>query len=954
MGKFTLLEDDNNRIVKEFTNKKLNQATTEHLSDGHGQTIDIPLSSLPNFIRNMTQHQCLCNGIVEPAGSAKYEIKSKFNAEPGDIQRTKEFFSWTPGPAFLYFDFDKFEGSMEDGVEILCGIDKNLLETGLVGIYSSSGKLFDTETGKELSKKNSFHIWIEVEDGTLTQPYCDLIFNHLILNGHGSIKVVKKSGAKRIKSIIDQAVWNNPNREIFEANPVCCDGIESRRLDLIEVEDGKILNISKSISELQLSEEDKIKLALTKSKLKNAPEIVKESKEQKAIGRELRTASRAKYSDRKLKIESKRTVTDEEWEDKNGVLHTFLGANDWIKDSSGIEIQIKDILLNPEDWKDKPMPDPLAPYKRGDENRGLVGQGVAYVRYNDNESMHIFSFYGDVEYHLVWDMYSIIEEIEKLADDGRGDQEELDGFIEYVFDATAVNHKLSITEISTIGKKVADLNKEFKSNSSRFGIDARGVPAELKRITANRDILVEAEKYEEMDEDHIIRLNSKYGVCLTGGKARMVEEVYNKELHEWHPEFVALQEQKIFQKNNRVLKSAGGKVKSVGIVDDWEVNPNRNTYDRVIFEPHAKLFRGCGCKPVIKQGGEYNQWMGYLANLDNSVSCEKILWHIENIWCSGDKEYYEYTLAWLAELFQHPEKVGNPYLVIKSKQGSGKNIVIDKVICRLLGAHSISTSNKEDLIGRFNSHLGINVLLFLDEAIFAGDPRSKNLMKSLVNEFRVVEQKNIDKKKGKNYTKIIMATNEQHAANIEFTDRRHVYLPMSDEKKGDTKYFEELAMEIENGGREAFLGFMLEHETEIKLSVIPKGHNEQRESDMRRSESPAVRFIYALVEFGPEQFDSSERNYSGMEFKDWDTKSVLISKPDLFDMFKIYCRKAEISVPHTDVGIFLRDLSYKGIFAGDRKVRQRKGDFERPKGEICHSFKRNKMVRFYSTIELEN
>lgn len=939
--RLTLLTDKKNRIVKKYINKNLDIQGGEHLADGLGQTLDIPLSDLPDVIRNMNQRQCLSLGFVEFVGDGEYPIKSVKNAGDGDVTRTKDWFTFGEG---MYFDFDGFDGTMEDGVELLCSIDNNLNSAALLGIYSSSGMLFDTETGEKLSKKSNFHIYIEGDDGSLVQEYCAIIFNRLILKGLGRVMVFANTGAKRIKTIIDETVWSSPNREIFEADPITCDGVESRRLDHIEYEDGEILNISNSIEQLRLTKEEEIKLALIKDELKNDEDVVKESEEQKAIGRKIRAETRSKHNDRKIKLESKRTVSDEEWEDNNGVLHCYLGANDWIKDSNGNDVQVRDLLDDPDSWNNKPLPDPLDPYKRGDESTGTVGQGIAYVRVNDNESMHIFSFWGDVEYHLIWDMESTLEVIAELNDNR--DQDELDAFVDYVFSPDATNHRFTTTEINTIGRAIAEANKNINSGTSTFGTDARAVPAELKRMTSDRDVTEDAERAENVDESHIVKLNSKHGVCLVGGKARVVSEVFNSELNEWKPEFVAINEHKVVEKNKRVIKNVAGKLKSVGIIDDWELNPKRNTYDRVVFKPTNDLFRGCGCKPIIKQGGEYNQFMGYLANLDNAKRCKKILWHIRYVWCSGNTEMFLYTLKWLSELFKYPDKVGAPYLVLKSMQGAGKNVVIDKVICRLLGAHAISTSNKEDLLGRFNSHLGINLFLFLDEAIFAGDPRSKNLMKSLINEFRVIEQKGIDKEKGKNYTKIMMATNEEHAANIEFTDRRHVYLPVSDEFKDDKQYFKELVMEIDNGGREAFLKFMLNHESKINLNVMPDGQSDQREADMLKSERPAVRFMFELIEHGPEQFDTADYAFSQLEFKDWDTKAIVISKPKLFKMFTQYCRMSGIKLVHTDVTEFMRELSSRGLYAGETKTRKRGLNGMPGKDEICHVFGRAREVRF--------
>jgi Family of unknown function (DUF5906) len=915
MGKLTLLTDKTNRIVKEFTSLDLKKAMTEHLQDGHGQTLDIPLSELPDLIRGMNQHQCISNGIVEPAGDVKYEIKSRRLANEDDVQRTTEWFSWPENSAFFYFDFDGFDGSMEDGVELLCSIDPSLREVGMVGLYSSSCMLFDTETGLEISEKRSFHIWVEVDEGTLIPEYCDTIFDHLILRDMGKIKVVRDSGAKRLHGPIDKAVWNAPNREIFEANPVCCEGLESRRLDLIDFEEGELLNLSKSLSEISLSDEDKVLLRLKIAELKNDPVTMEKSRVQREAGSVKRAERRAEKSKRSIRAERAKGIKTDQWEDNNGILHDYLGANDWILDTNGNQVQIKELLENPEVWNNRSLPDPVNPYKRGDKNRGIVGQGIAYVRVNDNETMHIFSFYGDVEYHLIWDMESILLTIEEEED-----QDELDGFIDYVFKNEGEMHRLTNTEVKTIGQAIADKNKQ-KGPGSSYGDDRRGVPAELRRLKEEQEEKLLEERAEVINEDHIVKLNSKFGMGMIGGKARVISEVYSKDLCEWDTKFIAISEYKSVFKNDRIIKGE----KSVGVFDDWELNVSRNTYQNVVFKPNNEIFRGCGCKPVIQQGGDYNQWMGFLANLDNAKSCEKILWHIENVWCSGVQSIYKYTLSWLAELFQHPAKVGQPYLVLKSSQGAGKNIVIDNVICRLLGSHAISTSNKDDLIGRFNSHLGLNVFLFLDEAIFAGDPRNKNLMKSLVNEFRVVEQKGVDKEKGKNYTKIMMATNEEHAANIEFTERRHVYLPVSDIMMGNVKYFEELKVEIDNGGRESFLDFMLNYKSDIKLNVMPEGQSDQRKKDMIRSAPAPVRFLYDLYENGVAQYNTEGvKEYDMTTFKGWDTEPIVIPKSVMMELFVMYCQRSSIRKDHTDTQAFFATLASARLYANRKKSQKKK------------------------------
>ena len=73
----------------------------------------------------------------------------------------------------------------------------------------------------------------------------------------------------------------------------------------------------------------------------------------------------------------------------------------------------------------------------------------------------------------------------------------------------------------------------------------------------------------------------------------------------------------------------------------------------------------------------------------------------------------------------------------------------------------------------------------------------------------LVEQKRIPKYRVLNRTHLIMASNNDWAAPIDFDDRRFVVLEVSEARKGDQRYFKALAEEIQNGGTEALIHHLL-------------------------------------------------------------------------------------------------------------------------------------------------
>lgn len=928
MGLITVLTDNKNHITKEILDKELNKSTPGHIVVGHGIAQDVDAEGLADLISGVTSKQCLCTGIVPEQGLDQYRISPK-----GAIQRTLKHFSYPDDlPGWLILDFDFAEGQQylepDDAIQLLSQHAPALTDCSKVLSYSSSAFLYDTETGVKLNSKDNYHIYIEVENGNDIEQIGSTLFKRLILDGYGHIMVVKNSGAQRVKSIIDPAVFTSgANREIFEADPICCSEVISKRKSEGGWEAGPQLTIDDVNI---LTPEDEIRLELTVAALKDTVEVRMETKRQRANGRRMRLAAKKGRS----------LINFDDWTDNSGTTHSALGFSEVIKCNSGNDFTLLEVYQDILNWKNKGIPDPINPWIRGIKG-SKVGKDIARIRFDEDTGRpYIFSFHGSVEYDLVWD-YDSLSELITNAKDG----DELDAVIDDAWDPSlGVKTMLTDSEIVDLAEEVAAKAKELGVKSS-VGTDARKAPKKLKKIiekATNTAASVPSSTRSATSDvpAHITKMNSKMGMALYAGKTRVIGEEFNPTSKEWSPTFTSIRELKDLKINEKVSVQQGGEWVKVPVMEHWHEHEERNTYDRVVFRPTKDKFRGCGQVPVIQQGGEYNQWMGFLANLKNAKKCDKILWHLEHIWCSGNQEIYEYTLCWFAELFQNPGGVGQMFLVLKSLQGAGKNIIIDQVVGKLLGIHAITTGSKEDIIGRFNSHLGLNIFTFLDEAIFAGDPQSKNLMKSLINENRMVERKGVDKIKAKNMTKVIIATNEQYAANIDGSDRRHVYLPVSNSKCQDRQYFEELLMEIEDGGRESFLDFMLNKEITVDVRKMPGGQSSQRELDERRSAPAPVKFLYDLYENGVEQYDQpSGRMYSQSEFQHWMDMDVIVPKHILHELFNMYCRRAGIKTMHLDIQAMFQILGADGLY-----VNRKRPLVEREEGRLAE-YGRERLIK---------
>jgi len=878
MALITVLTDEKNVITKTIQDKNLTTVASGHITKGTGQAHNITLEELQSLIESLTQHQCLSLGVVEEQGFDSYPIYSKYSAKPGQITRSSKDFTMSDQGGFLLVDIDGHD--LYDVIAALIQIDPDIESCGMLAVPSCSSWLWDDDNEKWLKEGGNSHLYIEVTDGSLIPAYGQELFKRLILNGYGNILVAKTSGTCLLRSIVDDSVWKSSNREIFESNPVCCDGVISKRLDKIEFEKGDILDISKSLEFIQLSSEEEILYSETVSALKEDPEIVKLSSIEYRKGLKVR-ATRSGIS-----------IGD--------LLKTYedgmaLGASEIIKDNAGDPLKILDIIKDPLSWKDKGIPDPIDFYKRGNESLNMVGRDIARVRYDEGTGrIYIYSFYGSIEYDLLWDFNSILSRISSLST-----QIDLEDWLDELFDVDAgttwTGYRLSSTELNEIAKVIAKKFKSFGS-PSKYGSDATSSKNALKSLNS---LKIKSTPIPLKIPPFIQKINKHHGIGMYGGKARIITESYKEELHFWEPQFLNISELKSYYAEDRVVIRMDGRPKEVDVFSAWEINQDRNKFDRVVFQPRNDLFRGCGASPVLQQGGHYNMWMGYLANLSNACSCDKILWHLEHIWCSGNKKWYDWILKWFSVLFQTPDSIGQPFPVLKSQPGAGKNIIIDHIICRLLGVHAISTSNKKDIIGDFNHRLGMNVFCFLNEAFFAGDKSDRSAMKTLIDEHRTITKKYVDSEHSRNMTKVIIASNEENVTGAEAGDRRYFYLPVSDQKAGDSNYFKELRMEIENGGRESFLKFMLDYESEIDLSLQPEqdsAFNEQRLQDILFGAETPVKFLYDLISNGVdintkarllERVDSEDLR----ELGEWGDNDILIHKSTLLELYIDYCSR---------------------------------------------------------------
>ena len=284
---------------------------------------------------------------------------------------------------------------------------------------------------------------------------------------------------------------------------------------------------------------------------------------------------------------------------------------------------------------------------------------------------------------------------------------------------------------------------------------------------------------------------------------------------------------------------AGRKINGKSVAAAWLTSSGRRTYSSLVFNPSGNC-----------PEGSYNTWRG-LAVEPKPGQCAKIFAHIREIWCGGDAAQFEYVLNWLALLVQKPWIKPEVALVLRSRQGAGKTIIIEMLLT-IFGPHGFTTAQKEQVAGRFSGHLFDKVLVVLEEAFFAGDPAAVAAAKALItNPTFGYEAKGKDAFSAPNYAHVITLTNNEWAVHAGADARRWMVLDVSEARLRDHTYFTALADEIEAGGREAFLDYLMS----INLDrwnprAVPRSdalHTQQVET-LKRSDPVAAWWLEALSE----------------------------------------------------------------------------------------------------------
>lgn len=150
------------------------------------------------------------------------------------------------------------------------------------------------------------------------------------------------------------------------------------------------------------------------------------------------------------------------------------------------------------------------------------------------------------------------------------------------------------------------------------------------------------------------------------------------------------------------------------------VNPNTHVYSAIAFSPlptPATTLNYWVPPPIAPKQGDWFVIQEFL----------------QSVICDYDVALHNYVIRYLAHMLQYPEEKPGIMIVLLSGQGTGKGTFY-RLLDRIWPRTTLQVSDINQVVGQFNAALERNYVIYMDEALFAGDKKSFDKLKSLITE----------------------------------------------------------------------------------------------------------------------------------------------------------------------------------------------------------------------------
>jgi hypothetical protein len=299
---------------------------------------------------------------------------------------------------------------------------------------------------------------------------------------------------------------------------------------------------------------------------------------------------------------------------------------------------------------------------------------------------------------------------------------------------------------------------------------------EKENKNGSKSFEVMAEEFEKthlkiINKSHFVKHNESNVIFLTLGQLKMSYSHLSYDIPKYNSEGAF-----IGYKSKPFIPKWTSHTHAIRHKEDIDVYPNPAKCPDNIFNLWTPF-------AMEQMTGEY-EWKQ--KELDAFLNLIKIL-------CNHQEHIYDYFVKWIAQMIQYPEvKTIMPTFI--SKEGAGKGTLV-KLFEHMLGKEKVfeSTNPNRDVWGDFNGIMKSCFLVNLNEISKKHTFDAEGQIKGLITDYYLtINQKGVQQYQIKSFHRFIGTTNVDEPFKTTKADRRNLIIRSSDEKKGDSQYFDTL------------------------------------------------------------------------------------------------------------------------------------------------------------------
>ncbi|MFH2058826.1 MAG: primase-helicase family protein [Pseudomonadota bacterium] len=451
------------------------------------------------------------------------------------------------------------------------------------------------------------------------------------------------------------------------------------------------------------------------------------------------------------------------------------------------------------------------------------------------------------------------------------------------------------------------------------GLEAKGDVSDWIASGGTKEALLDLCKKTlnfEASEDPVDELNKIHAVVGIGDKVCILHELIN-EKNKLELKFMTEYSFNLKYRNREIpnpLAGGKGQSKTISLSTAWLKSHKRREYDKVVFAPNGacnrfyNLYQGLAYKPIK---GDWSLFRSHI---------------FENI-CRRNVFHYDWLMAWMARIVQDPggERPGT-VVVLKGLKGTGKDVFV-QAFGKIFGDHFLEVSSQDQVVGKHNNHLKSIILLFANEAWFAGDKAVEGNFKRLITSpSMVIEPKGVDAFLIDNHLNCIVASDGEWVVPVGDNERRFFILDVSEEHLQDLEYFGAIDEQMyHKGGISAFLYDLMQ--VDYKKHVLRQApKTEALVYQASLNFNSFQKFWYNILQDGPEW--------------PWNLEGRIEIKK-LHSQYVDFCKELNLRYP-IDAAIFGKYISKYNKISDDMTVKEQQmvnGDriffYKFPDKDVC-------------------